>query len=225
MEHEIPFRNSNRENGTTFLDFPLFVGIFQWDEPTKRVPILTKWKAPLQILKKRTTTSTRISQAVLAREPASFLKENVILIFISLRVLGRVVVETCYQMLEVLRPVEGLTSSFNTDNSGNYSGEKSTMKLSGVSIFREYVKRTLSQISYSQSFSSPNLKVSIIETIFPKIWAKSLLKNEKCPFPVDVRRSKTSLLKLPFASSSSFKRSSGNFTASLLRSGHYVRVV
>ena len=56
MEHDIPFGNSNRENGTTFLDFPLFLGIFQWDEPTKRVlftaepeipEILTKWKAPL----------------------------------------------------------------------------------------------------------------------------------------------------------------------------------
>ena len=55
MEHDIPFGNTNRENGTTFLDFPLFLGIFQWDEPTKRVPftaepeipeILTKWKAP-----------------------------------------------------------------------------------------------------------------------------------------------------------------------------------
>ena len=55
MEHDIPFGNSNRENGTTFFDFPLFLGIFQWDEPTKRVPftaepeipeILTKWKAP-----------------------------------------------------------------------------------------------------------------------------------------------------------------------------------
>ena len=55
MEHDIPFGNSNRVNGTTFLDFPLFLGIFQWDEPTKRVPftaepeileILTKWKAP-----------------------------------------------------------------------------------------------------------------------------------------------------------------------------------
>ena len=80
---------------------------------------------------------------MLAREPASFLQEKVIVIF-----LGRVVAETCYQMLEVLRPVEGLTS-FNKDNSGNYSGEKSTMKLSGVSIFREYAKRTLSQISYS----------------------------------------------------------------------------
>ena len=48
MEHDIPLGNSN------FLDFPLFLGIFQWDEPTKRVPftaepeipeILTKWKA------------------------------------------------------------------------------------------------------------------------------------------------------------------------------------
>ena len=55
MAHDIPFGNSNRENGTTFLDFPLCLGIFQWDEPTKRVPftaepeipeILTKWKAP-----------------------------------------------------------------------------------------------------------------------------------------------------------------------------------
>ena len=55
MKHEIPFGNSNWENGPTFLDFPLFLGIFQWDEPTKRVPftaepeiqeILTKWEAP-----------------------------------------------------------------------------------------------------------------------------------------------------------------------------------
>ena len=55
MEDEIPFGNSNRENGPTFLDFPLFLGIFQWDEPTKGVPftaepeipeILTKLKAP-----------------------------------------------------------------------------------------------------------------------------------------------------------------------------------
>ena len=55
MEQDIPFGNSNRENGTTFLDFPLFLRIFQWDEPTKRVPftaeleipeILTKWKVP-----------------------------------------------------------------------------------------------------------------------------------------------------------------------------------
>ena len=57
MEHEIPFGDSNRENRPTFLDFQLFLGIFQWDEPTKRVPstakpeireILAKWKAPLE---------------------------------------------------------------------------------------------------------------------------------------------------------------------------------
>ena len=55
MEREIPFGNSNRENGPTFLNFPLFPRIFQWDEPTKRVQFtaepenpefLTKWKAP-----------------------------------------------------------------------------------------------------------------------------------------------------------------------------------
>ena len=42
------------ENGPTFLDFQLFLGIFQWDEPKKRFPltaepkfpeIFTKWKA------------------------------------------------------------------------------------------------------------------------------------------------------------------------------------
>ena len=63
MEHDIPFGNSNLENGTTCLDFPLFLGIFQWDEPTKRVPftaepaipeILTKWKAP--VVHHRTTS-------------------------------------------------------------------------------------------------------------------------------------------------------------------------
>ena len=56
MEHDIPFGNSNRENGPTFSDFPLFLGIFQLDEPTKRVPftaepeILTKWKAPTKTI-------------------------------------------------------------------------------------------------------------------------------------------------------------------------------
>ena len=55
MEHEIPFGNSNQENGPTFLDFQLFLGIFKWDEPAKRVTftaepeiseILTKSNAP-----------------------------------------------------------------------------------------------------------------------------------------------------------------------------------
>ena len=38
---------------------------------------------------------------------------------------------------------------------------------------------------------------TLIETIGLKIWAKPSSKNEKGPLPVDVRRSKTSLLKLP----------------------------
>ena len=37
----------------------------------------------------------------------------------------------------------------------------------------------------------------LIETICPKICLKSRLKSAKRPLPVDVRRSKTSLLKLP----------------------------
>ena len=37
--------------------------------------------------------------------------------------------------------------------------------------------------------------LTIIETSCPKRWAKPLSKNEKRPLPVDVRRSKTSLLK------------------------------
>ena len=39
-------RKFNRENGTTFLDFPLFLGIFQWDEPTKRVPFTVELEIP-----------------------------------------------------------------------------------------------------------------------------------------------------------------------------------
>ena len=72
MEHDIPFGNSNRENGTTFLDFPLFLGIFQWDEPTKRVPftadpeipeLLTKWKAP-NVLTIRNNVATMLQRCV-----------------------------------------------------------------------------------------------------------------------------------------------------------------
>ena len=55
-KNEVPFGNSNRENRPIFLNFPLFLGIFQWtNRRTKRVPftaepeipeILSKWKAP-----------------------------------------------------------------------------------------------------------------------------------------------------------------------------------
>ena len=41
-----PFGNSNRENGPTFLDFPIFLGIFQWDEPTIRVPFTAEPEIP-----------------------------------------------------------------------------------------------------------------------------------------------------------------------------------
>ena len=72
MEHDIPFGNSNRENGTTFLDFPLFLGIFQWDAPTKRVPftaepeipeILTKWKAPHEFMRASSVSTSFLNFA------------------------------------------------------------------------------------------------------------------------------------------------------------------
>ena len=37
----------------------------------------------------------------------------------------------------------------------------------------------------------------LVETIWPKVWAKSLTKNVRGPLPVDMRLSKTSLLELP----------------------------
>ena len=46
MEHYIPFGNSKRENGPTFLDFPLFLGIFQRDKPMKRVPFTVEPEIP-----------------------------------------------------------------------------------------------------------------------------------------------------------------------------------
>ena len=49
----------------------------------------------------------------------------------------------------------------------------------------------------------------LTETICPKICSKSRLKSAKRPFPVDVRRSKTSLLKLPIVSITARVRSDG----------------
>ena len=49
----------------------------------------------------------------------------------------------------ILQSGEGSTS-FNNDNSANVSGEKSTMKNSGVSIYFLTIReKTLNQISYS----------------------------------------------------------------------------
>ena len=49
---------------------------------------------------------------------------------------------------------------------------------------------------YATVFVLPSVLI-LIETICPKICSKSRLNCAKSPFPVDVRRSKTSLLKLP----------------------------
>ena len=68
MEHDIPFGNSNRENGPTFLDFPLFLGIFQWDEPTKRVPFTAEPEIP-EILNGKISNGKRLVSPEVARKP------------------------------------------------------------------------------------------------------------------------------------------------------------
>ena len=68
MEHDIPFGNSNRENGPTFLDFPLFLGIFQWDEPTKRVPFTAEPEIP-EILNGKILNGKRLVSPEIARKP------------------------------------------------------------------------------------------------------------------------------------------------------------
>ena len=67
---------------------------------------------------------------MLARQPASFGQENVIAFVILLRVLARV----SYWRFSIFQSGEGSTS-FNNDNNANFSGGKSAMKLSGMSIF------------------------------------------------------------------------------------------
>ena len=91
MEHEIPFGNSNWENGPTFLDFPLFLGIFQWDESTKRVSftaepeipeILTKWKAPSmqQGVQRNATCNIQQCWELLAENVASVVEDSNVII-------------------------------------------------------------------------------------------------------------------------------------------------
>ena len=46
MGHEIPFQTFQPENGPTFIDFPFFQGIFQWEEPKKRFPFTAEPKFP-----------------------------------------------------------------------------------------------------------------------------------------------------------------------------------
>ena len=68
MEHDIPFGNSNRENGPTFLDFPLLLGIFHWDEPTKRVPFTAEPEIP-EILNGKILNGKRLVSPEIARKP------------------------------------------------------------------------------------------------------------------------------------------------------------
>ena len=65
MNTKFRSKRSNRENGPTFLDFPLFQGIFQWDEPRKRFPftaephfqgISIKWKGSLGLEMQNTSS-------------------------------------------------------------------------------------------------------------------------------------------------------------------------
>ena len=46
MENEFHLERPNRENGTTFSEFPFVPGIFQWDEPKKRLPFTSQQKFP-----------------------------------------------------------------------------------------------------------------------------------------------------------------------------------
>ena len=62
-----------------------------------------------------------------------------------------------------------------------------------------YVNRKWTFFSFNKPWRYHILLSSVlilIETICPKIWSKSRLKRAKSSLPVDVRRSKTSLLKL-----------------------------
>ena len=46
MEQEIPFGTFQPGKRAYLIDFPLFPGIFQWDEPTKRFPLTAEPKFP-----------------------------------------------------------------------------------------------------------------------------------------------------------------------------------
>ena len=62
----------------------------------------------------------------------------------------------------------------------------------------------------------------LVEAIWPKIWTKSLPKNEKVPLTVDVRRSKTSLLKLPIIKTDHFFKQKGIFFSLMKKPCGYV---
>ena len=109
----------------------------------------------------RTTTRTRLSQyyVVRARERASFWRENMIDVVLLLRVLGecRNVGSklSTFSSFLILCSGESLTyvssfiilysgeslTSFHKNKRADFSGQRSTMKLSGMSIFVKYENR------------------------------------------------------------------------------------
>ena len=100
-----------------------------------------------------------------AREPASFWWKNVTVVVIPLRGLARM---SCgnrlsnVRRLTILRSGKVFTSS-NKDNTANFYGEKKCNEAILFSFFFwTIIRKSLDQTSYSKSFSSPNLKVSII---------------------------------------------------------------
>jgi len=93
-----------------------------------------------------------IARKYIGNSPVTFATHKGFAVLLCKLLMG----ETNYQMLKVLlflRSGEGLTSS-NKDNSANFSGEKSTMKHSGVSTFLQYAK------NFKSNLASSNLKES-----------------------------------------------------------------
>ena len=91
----------------------------------------------------RTTSRTRLSQyyVVRARERASFWRENMADVVLLLQVLGECrnggSKLSSFSSFLILYSSESLTS-FHKNKRADFSGERSTMKLSGVSIFVKY---------------------------------------------------------------------------------------
>ena len=89
---------------------------------------------------------------MLAREPASFWRENVIAVVIVLQVLARMSYGgnklSNVRSFSILQSGEGSTS-FNNDNSANFSGEKKyNEEFLGV-YYLTIREKTLNQLSYS----------------------------------------------------------------------------
>ena len=94
---------------------------------------------------------------MLAREPVSFWRENVVAVVTLLRVLARMLYGgnklSTVRTFSILQSGEGSTS-FNNDNSAKFLVEKNSVKNSGVSIICEYAKK-LSIKSRTRSRSRP----------------------------------------------------------------------